>query len=154
MTGFDPRLDLEISRVLRAPRASVWAAWTTPELFAQWWIPAPTRCRVDAMDVRPGGELRTSMSDGDAFVPHLSGCYLAVDPEERLVVTTALVAGWRPAAAPFITAVVTLDDHPDGTLYRAHVMHKDAATRDEHERLGFADGWGAVAAQLAAVVEG
>ncbi|MBO0985886.1 SRPBCC domain-containing protein, partial [Rathayibacter sp. SD072] len=64
MTGFDPRLDLEISRVLRAPRASVWAAWTTPELFAQWWIPAPTRCRVDAMDVRPGGELRTSMSDG------------------------------------------------------------------------------------------
>ena len=153
MTGFDPRLDLEISRVLRAPRASVWAAWTTPELFAQWWIPAPTRCRVDAMDVRPGGALRTSMSDGDAFVPHLSGCYLAVDPEERLVFTTALVAGWRPAAAPFITAVVTLEDHPDGTLYRAHVMHKDAATRDEHERLGFADGWGAVAAQLAAVVE-
>ncbi|MBO0985880.1 SRPBCC domain-containing protein, partial [Rathayibacter sp. SD072] len=88
-----------------------------------------------------------------AFVPHLSGCYLTVDPEERLVFTTALVAGWRPAAAPFITAVVTLEDHPDGTLYRAHVMHKDAATRDEHERLGFADGWGAVAAQLAAVVE-
>ncbi|MCM6762734.1 SRPBCC family protein [Rathayibacter sp. ZW T2_19] len=154
MTGFDPRLDLEISRVLRAPRSSVWAAWTTPELFARWWIPAPARCRVDAMDVRPGGALETSMSNGDGFVPHLSGCYLAVDPEERLVFTTALVVGWRPAAAPFITAVVTLEDHSDGTLYRAHVMHKDAATRDEHERLGFADGWGTVAAQLAAVVEG
>lgn len=153
MTAFDPDLDLEIARVIRAPRSSVWAAWTTPELFAQWWIPAPMLCRVDAMDVRPGGGLETSMSDGGEFAPHLSGCYLAVDPEERLVFTTALVEGWRPSATPFITAVVTLEDQPDGTLYRAHVMHKDPATRDEHERLGFAEGWGTVVAQLAALVE-
>ena len=34
------------------------------------------------------------------------------------------------------------------------VRHADAASRVRHEELGFADGWGRVTAQLAAVAEG
>ena len=52
-----------------------------------------------------------------------------------------------------MTAEILLDDHPEGTAYRAVVRHGDSATRAEHETLGFADGWGAVTAQLAALVE-
>jgi uncharacterized protein YndB with AHSA1/START domain len=150
----NPSLDLTISRVIRAPRAAVWHAWTDPASFEQWWIPAPARCRVKTMDLRPGGALVTEMSeDGGAFGPHLSACYLAIDPGERIVFTNALVGGWRPAEQPFMTATVTLRDHPDGTEYVAHVMHKNGADRDTHEALGFYDGWGTVAAQLAALVE-
>jgi uncharacterized protein YndB with AHSA1/START domain len=32
-------------------------------------------------------------------------------------------------------------------------MHKNRADRDTHEKLGFHDGWGTVAAQLAQLVE-
>jgi uncharacterized protein YndB with AHSA1/START domain len=151
---FDPKLDLEITRVFKAPRARVWRAWTDPKQFEQWWIPEPATCRVVAMELRAGGSLETQMSEnGGPFVPHLNACYLAVDELERIVFTNALVGGWRPAEQPFMTAVVTLADHAEGTDYRAHVMHKSPSDRDMHEQLGFYDGWGTVAAQLAALVE-
>ncbi|MGV3490468.1 MAG: SRPBCC family protein [Devosia sp.] len=149
----DPALDLELSRVIKAPRRLVWSAWTTPESFAQWWIPAPALCRVAAMDLRPGGALITEIDEGAGFGPHLSACYLAIEPERQLVFTNALTGGWRPAETPFITAVITLADHPDGTAYHAHVMHKSNADRAMHEQLGFHDGWGTVATQLAGFVE-
>ena len=36
----DPK-DLVISRLLRAPRAALWRAWTDPERLAAWWCPKP-----------------------------------------------------------------------------------------------------------------
>jgi uncharacterized protein YndB with AHSA1/START domain len=152
--SFNPETDLEITRIIKAPRSAVWQAWTDPGQFAQWWIPAPALCRVVAMDVRPGGSLLTEMSeDGGAFGPHMDACYLAVEDGRKIILTNALSGGWRPAASPFMTAVITLDDHDQGTAYRAHVLHKDAETRAWHEEMGFFDGWGTVAAQLAKLVE-
>jgi uncharacterized protein YndB with AHSA1/START domain len=151
---FNPELDLTISRVIRAPRRVVWSAWTDPAQFEQWWVPAPSRCKVREMDLRPGGALLTDISeDGGEFVPHVSGCFLAVDDLKRIVFTDAMLGGWRLAEQPFMTAIITLQDHPQGTDYVAHVMHKNKADRDKHEELGFYDGWGTVAGQLAALAE-
>jgi uncharacterized protein YndB with AHSA1/START domain len=149
-----PELDLTIARLIKAPRQDVWNAWTDPASFEQWWIPAPARCRVAEMDLRPGGAFVTQMSENGApFTPHLKACFLAVDHLERIVFTNALTGGWRPAEQAFMTAIVTLQDHPEGTDYQAYVMHKSVADRDRHEELGFFDGWGTVAEQLAALVE-
>jgi uncharacterized protein YndB with AHSA1/START domain len=52
-----------------------------------------------------------------------------------------------------MTAEITLHDHLDGTDYRVVVRHADPAARARHEELGFADGWGAVTGQLAALAE-
>src|SRR5688572_447988 len=77
---FDPSRDLQISRVIKAPRSAVWHAWTERASFEQWWVPAPAKCRVQEMDLRPGGALITRISEGGGdFVPHLSACFLAVD---------------------------------------------------------------------------
>lgn len=150
----NPELDLTISRVIRAPRSLVWSAWTDPSSFEQWWIPEPARCRVVEMELRPGGAFVTQISEnGGDFMPHLSGCFLAVDDAERIVFTNALVGGWRPAEQPFMTAIITLRDHPDGTDYVANVMHKNNADRNMHEEMGFYDGWGTVVEQLAKLVE-
>lgn len=150
----NPELDLTISRIIKAPRSAVWRAWTDPKRFEQWWIPAPALCRVVAMDLKPGGAFVTQMSeDGEPFSPHLDACFLAVDDEERIVFTNALTGGWRPAEQPFVTAVITLRDHAQGTDYVARAMHKSQADRDKHAELGFHDGWGTVIAQLARMVE-
>lgn len=147
-------LDLTVSRIIKAPRATIWQAWTDPRRFEQWWIPAPTVCRVRQMDLRPGGAFVTEMSDdGVAFGPQINGCFLAVDDQQRIVFTDALVAGWRPAESAFVTAVITMRDHPDGTEYSATAMHGSRAERDRHEQLGFHDGWGTVTRQLADLVE-
>jgi uncharacterized protein YndB with AHSA1/START domain len=153
-TSIDPELDLTVTRVIKAPRSAVWSAWANPESFQRWWVPAPTVCRVQAMDLRPGGSFRTEISENGAqFSPHITGCFLAVDEFERIVFTDALVAGWRPSEASFVTAIIAMRDHPDGTEYSATALHRNVADRDQHEELGFHDGWGTVTRQLAELVE-
>lgn len=149
-----PELDLTVSRIIKAPRSVVWKAWADPASFEQWWVPAPEICRVQDMDLRPGGAFRTEISqDAREFGPHITGCFLVVDELERIVFTDALVAGWRPSEVPFVTAVITMQDHPQGTDYTATAMHRNVADRDQHEKLGFHDGWGTVLRQLAELAE-
>ncbi|MFI7642083.1 SRPBCC domain-containing protein [Nonomuraea sp. NPDC049400] len=152
----NPDLDLALERVIHAPRAVVWSAWTVPSRFEKWWVPAPTVCRVDRLDVRPGGALVTRLSeDGVEFVPHVDATFLVVDELERIVFTNAIDSAWRPVnplPAP-MTAEITLSDHPGGTKYRVIVRHGDPAARARHEEAGFSAGWGAVTKQLAAVAE-
>ncbi|MCC3764212.1 SRPBCC domain-containing protein [Glycomyces sp. TRM65418] len=152
----NPELDLALERVIRAPRAAVWEAWTDPARFEQWWLPAPTLCRVDRLEVRPGGALVTRMSDdGERFAPHMDASFLLVEERERIVFTNAIDGSWRPVNPMPVpmTAEVTFGDHPDGTDYRIVVRHGDPAARARHEELGFLDGWGTVTAQLTDLAE-
>ena len=152
---FDPARDLSLTRIIRAPRTTVWRAFADPRRLEQWWVPAPARCRGGAVALVPGGGLVTEISeDGGAFVPHMDVCILAADEAERIVFTDTLTAGFRPSAQPFMTAILAFRDHPEGTEYAAHVMHRTPADRDTHLTLGFHDGWGTVAGQLARFVEG
>ncbi len=149
-------LDLTLERVIRAPRAAVWRAWTDASRLERWWLPAPARCRVDRLEARPGGALVTRMSeDGTVYVLHMDACFVVVEELERIVFTNAVNSDWRPVRPEPVamTAEVTLRDHPEGTDYRVVVRHGDPADRDMHERLGFAEGWGTVTAQLAGVAE-
>ncbi|MGI9821957.1 SRPBCC domain-containing protein [Agromyces sp. Marseille-Q5079] len=153
----DPELDLTLHRLIRASRGEIWKAWTDPSLLERWWVPAPTLARVEVLDVSPGGGFVTSMSeDGQEFVPHTDSVFLLVEEQRRLVFTNAVTSSWRPAAPQpvAITAEIMLDDHLDGTDYRVIVRHGDPADRARHEELGFFDGWGAVTAALATLVEG
>jgi uncharacterized protein YndB with AHSA1/START domain len=153
----NPELDLTLKRIIRAPRAVVWSSWTDPSRLEKWWVPAPTVCRVEHLDVRPGGGFVTRLSDdGVEFVPHLDASFLVVDELERIVFTNAIDSTWRPTnPAPVpMTAEITLGDHPDGTDYRILVRHGDPVARARHEELGFFEGWGSVIKQLAAVAEG
>jgi len=149
--------DLTISRIIKAPRAAIWRAWTDPAAFEKWWIPAPLQCRVVEMDLAPGGAFVTEMSeDGARFTPHMNACFLAVEPLERIVFTNALVGGWRPGQEHYptpMTAIITLREHAEGTDYAARAMHRNDADRDLHAEMGFHDGWGAVIGQLADMVE-
>jgi uncharacterized protein YndB with AHSA1/START domain len=155
-TTANPDLDLELQRVIRAPRHEVWRAWTEPALLERWWTPAPTQTRVDLLDVRPGGGFVTRMSDdGVEFVPHTDSVFLVVEPDRRLVWTNAVDSDWRPAAPQPVplTAEIEFVDHPDGTDYRVTVRHGEPAHRTLHEQLGFFDGWGSVTEALAELVE-
>jgi uncharacterized protein YndB with AHSA1/START domain len=154
MMAFDPDRDLLIERFMRAEPEAVWRAWTTPDLLERWWVPAPALCRVEALELRPGGAFRTLLSEGEGpFMPHIDGCFLLLEENRRLIFTNALSGGFRPANDPFITAEIRLEPVTGGTHYSAHVMHKDRATRDTHVELGFYEGWGTVTEQLAATIE-
>ena len=73
----NPDLDLTLQRVIRAPRAVVWRAWTDPSQLEQWWVPAPAVARVDRLEARPGGAFVTRISeDGVEFGPHMDASFL------------------------------------------------------------------------------
>ncbi|RZL65221.1 MAG: polyketide cyclase [Variovorax sp.] len=141
--------DLFISRLLRAPRAAVWNAWSDPDRLRVWWCPQPWTTEVLAFDMRPGGAFHTLMQGPDGGKSDNPGSFLEVVPQSRIAVTSMLLADWRPAAPwmPF-SAVITMADEGEGTRYTATVMHPDAATRDRHEAMGFFEGWNICIDQL------
>lgn len=146
--------DLVISRVLAAPREALWRAWTTPELLAQWWCPKPWTTEVRAFDLRPGGAFHTFMSGPEGGTSDNPGCFLHIVPQERLVMTSMLVADWRPVVS-WMPSTVTIDfsDEGAGTRYVATVMHLDKETRDRHEAMGFHAGWNMCIDQLQALAQ-
>ena len=152
----DDKLDLVITRLLKAPRALVWKAWADPDHLKEWWCPKPWTTEVRAFDLRPGGALYTLMRGPDGGESDNPGSFLEVVPQARLVVTSALIGDWRPAPAPWMpfTAIITFADEAGGTRYTATVMHQDEAGREQHEKMGFHEGWGTCIAQLDAYAQG
>ena len=148
--------ELTISRFIAAPPPAIWDAWSNPAKLAQWWIPAPIECRVDRLDLRPGGGFVTRMrEEGQSdFQPHVDGCFLEAIPNERLVFTTVLTEGWQPAE-PWLamTAILTFEAGDGGTLYSARVLHRNPEDSAKHVEMGFHDGWGTVIGQLANLLE-
>jgi len=141
--------DLVISRVLRAPRSALWRAWSDPALLKEWWCPKPWTTQVRDFDLRPGGNFHTFMQGPDGGTSDNPGCFLEVVPQSRLVFTSMLTGGWRPHK-PWLgfTAIITMEDDPGGSRYVARVMHPDDATRDQHEKMGFFEGWNTAITQL------
>jgi uncharacterized protein YndB with AHSA1/START domain len=143
--------DLVISRLLKAPRAALWRAWTDPDRLKEWWCPRPWVTEVRAFELRPGGAFHTFMSGPDGGTSDNPGCFLEIVPGERIVSTSMLLGGWRPAT-PWMpmTAVITFADEAGGTRYTATAMHPDAASRDRHAQMGFHEGWNLCIDQLEA----
>jgi len=143
--------ELVLTRLIAAPRAKLYRAWTEPELLKQWFAPLPYTTPVAELDVRPGGSCLVVMRDPDGNDWPNPGVYLDVVENERLIFTDAYVRAWEPSNKPFMTAIVTFADEDGGTRYTARVLHWTVADREEHERMGFHQGWGQCADQLAAL---
>ena len=47
--------DLVLTRLIDAPRETLYRAWTEPELLKRWFAPLPYTTPVAELDVRPGG---------------------------------------------------------------------------------------------------
>ncbi len=128
--------ELEISRRLAAPRARICQAWSDPKLLAQWWCPRPWTTEVRAFDFRAGGDFCTFMRSPDGGESDNPGCFLEVAPQERIVMTSLLTGGWRPAT-PWLalTAIITMADEDAGTRFIARVLLKDSAGSTRHKEM-------------------
>jgi uncharacterized protein YndB with AHSA1/START domain len=141
--------ELVLTRILNAPRANVFRAWTEPALLKQWFAPRPYSVSAAEMDLRPGGTSLIVMRDPQGNDLPNPGVVLEVVKNERIVFTDAYTRAWQPSPRPFMTAIITFEDAgPGKTLYTARALHWSAADREEHEKMGFHEGWGLCATQL------
>ena len=143
--------ELVLTRLIDAPREKLFRAWTDPALLKQWFAPLPYTTPVAELDVRPGGSNLIVMRGPDGKDMPNRGVYLEVVPNERLVFTDAFSKAWEPSAKPFMTVILTFEDEGGKTRYTARVRHWTVADREAHEKMGFHQGWGICANQLAAL---
>jgi uncharacterized protein YndB with AHSA1/START domain len=152
--AFPAERELVLERVFEAPRDKVFRAWTEPKLLKQWFAPLPWTTPGAALDVRPGGSCLIVMRDPDGNDHPSQGVYLEVVENEKLVFTDAFTAAWQPAEKPFMTAIISFDEAGEGkTLYTARVRHWTVEDREAHEKMGFFQGWGQCADQLAELLK-
>ena len=129
---------ISITRVFDAPRELVWAEWTEPERFADWYGGPTCEVPLDTvtMDVREGGEWRATM-----FAPpgrreiRWKGEYREVAEPERLVFTVTD----QPEEDAYALVTVVLVDLGDGRTRMEFEQRGGPMTQDQYERAG--SGW-------------
>jgi uncharacterized protein YndB with AHSA1/START domain len=152
----DPKLDIVFERFVDAPVRLVWDALTRPEHIKEWYMPREWgRVSHAELDARPGGIFRIDIAVGDGReVPNL-GCVLEAVPLERLVWTSMLFPGYRPAVFDDIpiTAFMTLKAEGTGTRYVFTALHRDEADLEKNRESGWQQGTEIALDQLVAHVQ-
>ncbi|MES2306544.1 MAG: SRPBCC domain-containing protein [Gemmatimonadota bacterium] len=141
--AFNPARDFAIERFIDAPPRLVWEALTQPEHIKEWYMPkAWGRVARAEMELRPGGIFAIDIAVGDGpDIPNL-GCVLDVVPMERLVWTSMLFPGYRPAVfddVP-ITGIMTMNAEGTGTRYVFTALHRNEADFETNKTSGFYEG--------------
>ncbi|MDB5442733.1 MAG: hypothetical protein JWP73_1109 [Phenylobacterium sp.] len=148
--------ELVIARLIAAPPEALYRCWTEPRLLERWFAPKPLTTKVLEQDLRVGGVQAITMTSPDGQEFPAGGVYLALEPGRRVVFTSAFKEGWQPDPSDFaFVGEITFEPQADGrTLYTARAGHWDAATTERHRAMGFHDGWGQCAEQLAELAAG
>jgi len=150
-TPISNALMISQTRVIRAPRARVYEAWTTPAMLMQWFGSAMAYCPGATMDVRAGGEYRidvlptTPPPDGTGAAA-VVGHFTKVIPNELVQFTWS--SPWHGGEESLVT--VSLKDVAEGTeLTLLHEQFKTEASRDGHR-----NGWAGALDKMAGLLEG
>lgn len=144
--------ELSISRLIDAPPAKVFRAWTEPQWLMQWWGPHGMITPECEMQLWVGGAFRTLMRAADGAEYLNQGVFLDIVAPRRLVFTDAFIPGWMPSQKAFMTVVVTFDEELGRTHYTARARHWNAQDCRAHEEMGFYQGWGESLDRLVEVV--
>jgi uncharacterized protein YndB with AHSA1/START domain len=122
--------DLMVRRIIRAPAARVFEAWTRPEHLMRWWGPKGARCPEAEVDLRPGGAYRIANRFADGALLWIVGKFEEVQPPYRLVFS------WRVEPGPPTRerVEVSFAAVPEGTeVVIRHQQIAGAALQDGHE---------------------
>ena len=81
--------EIVVTRIFNAPARIVFEAWTTPELFKQWWVPKSMGMSLLSceMDARTGGKYGLVFGHDASGPAAFYGRYIEVTPHTRIVWT-------------------------------------------------------------------
>ena len=124
---------LQLKKVVKAPRAAVFDAWTKPELMRQWYAPGTMKTPEASSDLRVGGLYHVQMKGemkGEQVNPTARGTYKEIVPNELIRFTW----GWEGDPSPETLVTVEFKDVTGGTeVTLTHERFASIEKRDSHE---------------------
>jgi len=141
-----PAFELELTRVIDAPRVRVYEAWTKPEQMAQWFAPKPYQLIIHMMDFRPGGRFSMAMRGPDGQDFPFTGTYHEIVPPTLLSWTGEFASG----PADQVSTVVTFEEQGQQTKVHVRQTFHVMTPEIEHATKGAKQGWTMTLDQLAA----
>jgi uncharacterized protein YndB with AHSA1/START domain len=105
---------LRMERLVASPPEVLFALWVEPVQLVKWWAPDGCKASVEALDVRPGGGWRMTLTKPDGSRASTSGSYRVVEPPRRLSFTWAWESD-NGARGHETEVTVTFDAVPGGT---------------------------------------
>jgi len=136
-----PAREFVFTRLIDAPRALTFKAWTDPKHLAQWWGPKGSSNPVCEMDVRRGGNIHIEMLRTDGTSSHIRGTVHEVVPLEKFVFTTT---GFEDAAGKprlEVLNTVTFADEKGKTKLTLTISVRHAAPEIAHVLGGMEGVW-------------
>ncbi|MDX6770349.1 MAG: SRPBCC family protein [Elusimicrobiota bacterium] len=149
MTTAKPPFEIELDRLIDAPRERVFRAWSEPEQMKRWFAPEPFRLAVKSMDFRVGGRYEMAMRGPDGEDFPFSGVYLEVDPPAKL----AWNSEFPDMPKGSIVTVVTFTEEGGKTRVRARQTFSALSPIAEHAIAGAKEGWNLTMDQLVVFAE-
>ena len=119
--------ELVVTRIFNAPPATVYRAWSQPELFQRWWMPksvSGVSLLSCDMDVRTGGKYRLEFGARDSDTMAFYGKYLEVVPNQRIVWT-------NDEGEDGAVTTVTFEDWDGKTLLTFHEIYPSKEALEE-----------------------
>lgn len=139
-----PAFELKFERVINAPRARVFEAWTKPEHLTQWFAPEPFKLIIHAMDFRPGGRFSMAMRGPDGNDFPFTGTYREIVAPEKLVWTGEFSSG----PVDQMTTVITFEALGEKTKLHARQTFHVMTPIIEQATKGANEGWNMTLDQL------
>lgn len=138
----DSPATLYVERILPAPPASVFEAWTTPEAIKFWFGGTGTAIDAVQVDLRVGGRYTIRFRDDSGAETVVTGKYLHVERPRRLVFS------WTMKSRDLVVDenTVTVEFHDLGGRTQVQLTHEPFL--DPDVRRLHAQGWDACLAAL------
>lgn len=124
---------LTIKRRLNASPAEVYEAWTDPQLLLRWFGPENVVAQEAQIDPRVDGAYRVVMLEDNGERHEVSGRYLEVVENQRLVFS------WSWVTTPERVSRVTVTFKPDGDGTILTLLHEKLF--DDQAVRGHTHGW-------------
>jgi uncharacterized protein YndB with AHSA1/START domain len=123
--------EIAVARLIKAPPALVFQAWTNPVGISNWWGPRGFSTTTLEMDVRPGGKWRHIMHGPDGRDYESEIVYIEVVRPSRL---TYKLASQKEQAAVQFVSTVTFEEEGQGTRITLRMLFPTAEERDRVAR--------------------
>ena len=142
---------LSVEREFKAPAATVFQAWTDPDILTQWFGPEGVVCQSAQVDLTVGGIYRLTLKPPDGQISIVHGQYREIDPPHRLVFTWILDdQQCEGSAGLYADTLVTIDLKDLGATTRLILTHELLPTEAAQE--SHAAGWQGCLDSLTAVI--